>query len=312
MRIPAALRTLAAAAGVVLAAGALPAQAAVPAAPAPSIQETHPARDSTLVQATSSYLCVGYSACAGAGMPNGGYAAANDQSYWRMSPGHNCTNYVAYRLIQDGMSPVKPWSTTGNAYNWGPANPDTRNLSPVVGAVAWWKAGVKGAGSVGHVAYVQEVVNADQVIVSEDNWGGNFHWKTVNRSSGWPSGFLHFADAGVGSPKGKVDAVTSGSKAHLTLRGWAFDPDLTSRSVHIRAYVGGRPGVGTRYDLDPASLTRKDVASDHPGAGSAHGFEQTISVKKTGTVSVYVYGLNKRGTPGLKTLLGVKKVTVSS
>ena len=28
--------------------------------------------------------------------------------YWRMYAGHNCTNYVAYRLIQTGMPDSRP------------------------------------------------------------------------------------------------------------------------------------------------------------------------------------------------------------
>ncbi len=33
------------------------------------------------------------------GFSNAGYAAANQRSYWSMVTGHNCTNYVAYRVI---------------------------------------------------------------------------------------------------------------------------------------------------------------------------------------------------------------------
>ena len=68
---------------------------------------------------TSGYLCTGYSACKNAGYPSAGYAANNHRMYWRMYSGHNCTNYVAYRMVKAGMPNVRPWSGGGNATNWG-------------------------------------------------------------------------------------------------------------------------------------------------------------------------------------------------
>ena len=68
---------------------------------------------------TSGYLCTGYTACKNAGYPNAGYAANNHRMYWRMYSGHNCTNYVAYRMVKAGMPNVRPWSGGGNATNWG-------------------------------------------------------------------------------------------------------------------------------------------------------------------------------------------------
>ena len=53
--------------------------------------------------ATSTYLCTGYAGCQAAGYGHAGYRQASSTAYWRMFTGHNCTNYVAYRLIQSGM-----------------------------------------------------------------------------------------------------------------------------------------------------------------------------------------------------------------
>ncbi len=50
------------------------------------------------------------------------------------------------------------------------------NGTPSVGAIAWWRAGVKPAGSAGHVGYVEKVVSADEIIVSQDSWNGDFSW----------------------------------------------------------------------------------------------------------------------------------------
>ncbi|MET0999834.1 MAG: CHAP domain-containing protein [Marmoricola sp.] len=146
-------------------------------------------------EASVTKLCSGYTACARSGMSNAGYASANRTMYWRMYSGHNCTNYVAYRMIRSGLSPSRPWTGSGNATNWGHAMSRITDSTPAVGAVAWWRAGVKPAGSAGHVAYVEQVVSANEIIVSQDSWGGDFSWARVTRTSGgWPSGFIHFND----------------------------------------------------------------------------------------------------------------------
>ncbi|MET1008202.1 MAG: CHAP domain-containing protein [Propionibacteriaceae bacterium] len=262
--------------------------------------------------AASSYLCKGYTSCAKKGYPNAGYAAANQNMYWRMTRGHNCTNYVAFRMVQNGMVNSRPWVGSGNALNWGPANKLRVDKTPVVGAVAWWRANVKGAGSLGHVAYIQQVVSADEIVVSEDNWGGNFDWRRIKRASGWPSGFIHFKDAGVGSPRGSVNSVTSPASGKVAVRGWAFDPNLTAKYVYIRIYVGGPAGVGQRLNLNAAKISRPDVAKAYPGVGAKHGFDQTVKVNRRGVQPVYIYGLNKKKTPGQASLLDRRMVTIRS
>ncbi len=115
--------------------------------------------------------------------------------WWRMYAGHNCTNYVAYRLVQAGMSRVRPWNGEGDADNWGRVKQGITDDKPMVGSVAWWKRNVPGAGSSGHVAYVEKVISPREIVISEDSWSGDFHWRRIMRSgSGWPTGFIHFRD----------------------------------------------------------------------------------------------------------------------
>src|SRR3954452_12696437 len=171
------LRYLLAVAALVLSGGALPVLSAAPAA------------------ATVTRLCYGYSTCARAGYSTAGYDRNNATMYWRMYAGHNCTNYAAYRMVLSGLPNERPWSASGNAMYWGTSMSSVTDHTPRVGAVAWWKANVSPAGSVGHVAYVEQVVLADEIIVSQDSWGGDFSWARVTKtSSGWPSGFVHFND----------------------------------------------------------------------------------------------------------------------
>jgi hypothetical protein len=68
--------------------------------------------------------------------------------------------------------------------------------------------------------------------------------------------------------------------------------------------------VGQRIELGAAKLTRTDVAKAYPSAGKRHGFSKTVKVKKSGKQPVYVYGMNKRKTPGKATLLRQVVVTI--
>ena len=145
-------------------------------------------------EATSTVLCTGYAACAGAGYPDGGYQAQQGTSYWAMYTGTNCTNYVAHRLVTtNGMPNRRPAPGVGNARDWGSTMASITDGTPAVGSVAWW--GRPSGGN--HVAYVERVVSSTEVWVSESNWSGAFDWRRITKSgSGWPDGFIHFADRG--------------------------------------------------------------------------------------------------------------------
>ncbi|WP_232676257.1 CHAP domain-containing protein [Nocardioides sp. R-C-SC26] len=176
-------------------------------------------------QASSTYLCTGYEGCAKAGYPSSGYAARSGQMYWRMYSGHNCTNYAAYRMIQAGMSAERPWSGSGMAYNWGYAMSRITDKVPAVGAIAWWDRGVSGAGSSGHVAYVERVVSPTEIVISEDSWSGDFHWRTiVNDGRGWPTGFIHFVDQAVTNTSPPAVSGTPQVGSTLTATSGAWKP----------------------------------------------------------------------------------------
>ncbi|HET7196009.1 MAG TPA: CHAP domain-containing protein [Nocardioides sp.] len=146
-------------------------------------------------QASSTYLCTGYAGCHEDGYSHFGYRTAGRHMWWQMYSGHNCTNYVAYRLVRGGMSATRPWSGSGNADNWGRVKSRITNGTPMVGAVAWWRRNVPGAGSNGHVAYVEKVISRTRIVISEDSWSGDFHWRRISKAgSGWPTGFIHFHD----------------------------------------------------------------------------------------------------------------------
>ena len=140
-------------------------------------------------------LCSGWSGCNSAGYSDAGYGAVSGRMYWNMYSGHNCTNYVAYRMIKAGMSTTRPWVGGGNASEWGLQMKNITDQVPNVGAVAWWGRYSNGSGSAGHVGYVEKVVSPTEIIISMDSWGGTFHWRRITKDSGrWPTGFIHFVD----------------------------------------------------------------------------------------------------------------------
>jgi surface antigen len=152
-------------------------------------------------EASTRVLCTGYDSCARKGYDDHGYKERRFNLFWRMAGDHNCTNYVAYLLNKRGMPNVRPWVGDGNAYAWGDFTKGYRDGTPVVGAVAWWAANRAPASSSGHVSYVEKVISANEIIVSEDNWKGEFRWKRITKSGGgWPSSFIHFKDSRTPKP----------------------------------------------------------------------------------------------------------------
>ncbi len=143
--------------------------------------------------ATATSLCTGYTPCAAAGMSDAGYGAASGTSYWTMYAGHNCTNYVAYRLSRNGVAypgnlgSAGAWAANARAFGFAV------DSTPAVGSVAWFAAG--------HVAYV-EAVDANGIVVSEDNWNGDFHWKRLTPGGWYPNAFIHFRDMTTASAAG--------------------------------------------------------------------------------------------------------------
>lgn len=224
----------------------------------------------------SSYLCTGYAGCQAAGYGNAGYRQASSTSYWRMFTGHNCTNYVAYRLVQSGMPDVRPWEGNGNASNWGTAMASITDQTPTVGSVAWYRSGVAPAGGNGHVAYVEQVISDSEIIVSEDYWGGDFYWRRVTKTGGgWPSGFIHFNDRVVAPTTAPAIVGTPAVGAPLEVATGAWTPTPTSVSVRWLADGAAIPGAtAPSYvptpDVKGKALTAEVTASlDGYSAGQA-------------------------------------------
>ena len=244
----------------------------------------------TPASATAALLCTSYTGCAKAGLSNAGYASANRTMYWRMYNGHNCTNYVAYRMVQSGLPNTRPWSGDGNASNWGPSNPDITNSVPAVGAVAWWAANVRPAGSAGHVAYVEQVISPDEIIVSQDSWGGDFSWARITRVGGsWPSGFIHFNDAKLVNTVKPTVAGTARVGQHLTATPGTWSQPGVALQYQWRADGVAIPGATTpSLTVDLAQQGKKiavRVQAVKPGYSVARAFSPKTPAVEPGVIS---------------------------
>ncbi len=213
--------------------------------------------------ASSTYLCTGYAGCQAAGYGNAGYQAAASTSWWRMYTGHNCTNYVAYRLIQNGMPSTRPWEGNGNASNWGVAMASLTDQTPRVGAVAWYQPHVTPAGGSGHVAYVEAVISDTEIIVSEDYWGGNFYWRRITKTGGgWPSGFIHFNDAAIEPTTPPVISGTPAVGSPLEVAVGAWTPEPTSVTVRWLADGVAIPGATTTSYVPTPEVKGKALTAE--------------------------------------------------
>jgi len=217
-------------------------------------------------------LCTGYASCASAGYSNAGYSTSSSTSYWRQSTGHNCTNYVAYRLVRNGLPNTRPASLTGYASNWGPSFPTQTNSSPAVGAVAWWNTSFS---STGHVAYVEKVISPSEILVSEDNWGGDFRWRRVTLSGGrWPTGFIHLKDQGASAPTtSRAWQVAGPSRVMDTRTGLGAPLARIGAGKAVTFQVAGRGGL-------PATGVAKVMLNINATSPTTNGY---LTVHASGT-----------------------------
>jgi surface antigen len=149
-------------------------------------------------------VCAGYSSCNARGHSSHGYGAHERSSYWRMTAGNECTNYVAYVESTVFRAP-SPSYLLGNAGQWpatAAAHGVVVNQVPSVGAVAEWDGGAAGMGSVGHVAVVEKIGPRHRyILISQQHMGADpngYDWTRINAGfpssawQEWPDHFIHF------------------------------------------------------------------------------------------------------------------------
>ena len=102
-----------------------------------------------------------------------------------------------------------------------------------------------------------------------------------------------------GAPVGNLDSVSAGTGS-VSVRGWAFDPDVKG-PISVSVTIDGT-SRSVRADK-----SRPDVGAAFPSAGSAHGFEQRLTATK-GKRQVCVSVTDDKGKFSIP--LGCKTVTV--
>jgi hypothetical protein len=183
-----------------------------------------------------------------------------------MYAGHNCTNYVAYRMVSRGMSATRPWSGSGDARNWGVVFASKTNQTPMVGSVAWWSSN--------HVAYVEQIIDANTIVVSEDHYGGEFDWRKIVRSGGgWPTGFIHLNDEAMAATAAPGIAGTAKVDVPLT--------------ANVGAWNRGGASFSYQWFANGAAIAGATGATYTPNAGQVG---VTFSVRVAASRAGYVTG----------------------
>ncbi|MET0446932.1 MAG: CHAP domain-containing protein [Aeromicrobium sp.] len=248
--------------------------------------------------ASSSTICKGFKDCAREGKGSAGYASVYRQSFWNMRAGHNCTNYVGYRLTHAGRVVNRP-AGANDAGTWGRAARAAGipvGKKPRVGSVAYWKAGYHGASKGGHVAYVEKVNKNGSIVISEDHLGGTFVWRTLSKKSrSWPSGFIRFPRSN-GSPSGKMLFAKPDGSGRIRFSGTAGEWDVPGGQHKYVVTVGGPRGA--------AGVETFTFSSPY------FRFERLKTLQTRGRTTIYVYALNTPGTRGTDTLIGKRAVTI--
>ena len=172
---------------------------------------------------------------------------------------------------------------------------------PSVGSIAHWEWNDSAPStSPGHVAYVEEIVDANTIKISEDIFSsGPFRWRTLTRSGDWPTRFLHIKDINVlaqpepslyGDPKGSID-LTRRTPSGVQMVGWAFDPDDTANPINVDIY-------GNKGYIETADYRGGVYANEvNAAVGNAFGIDPHKGYTATfpspmGQEHLCMYGIN--------------------
>lgn len=232
-------------------------------------------------------LCAGWHRCDARGYDSYGYGSHDGAMYWRMFPGDNCTNYVAY--VESKVYHVAtPGYLLGNGGQWAAtarAHGVEVNHAPSVGAVAEWDGGTVGIGGDGHVAVVEEVGPRDRyIVVSQQDMSGDadgYDWTLIRRGHRadvwptWPSNFIHFR---------------------------------IPRRADVGYYSSRSTALDVRYSLTagPANSARRlGVSGDIPLAGnwSGRGID-SVGYYEPKNGMFHLFGINRSAHPNVAFIFG--------
>jgi surface antigen len=210
--------------------------------------------------------------------------------HWRMYRGHNCTNYVAWRLGRDGVQ--EPNYLLGNASSWA-KNAKKHGVpvdeKPEVGAVGAWSGR-------NHVVYVDQV-GSNWLLLTEDSYSQKrFRRFTVTKGErNYPTRFIHFR--GKNAITGTTPTISGDLEVGKTLTakiGTWSPKDVKLRYQWLRDGVVIKNATGTTYRLVKADAGHKmsiSVTGTHKGklprtTSSLQTREVSAGTIKPGTVRI--------------------------
>jgi surface antigen len=173
--------------------------------------------------------------------------------HWRMYRGHNCTNYVAWRLTRDGVP--EPSYLLGNAVDWAgraKSHGVPVDSTPEVGAVGAWSGR-------NHVVYVDQV-GSDFLLLTEDSYSlKKFRRYLVYKGErNYPTKFIHFQ--GKNAIRGATPSVSGKPEVGQTLKAavGTWSPSGVKLSYQwLRDGVVIRGATGKYYRLVKADAGRR-------------------------------------------------------
>jgi surface antigen len=188
----------------------------------------------------------------------------------------------------------------GNAYQWwnnAIALGYLHNSTPAGGAIAWWNSGYHGAGSKGHVAYVDGVNSNGSITIEEYNYlhHGGYDQRTLTLGSAyWPSGFIHVRDMSSVGSGGGVQGMTFLGTDHLTadMKMYPNQYILSSDARWVLALQGDGnlvlygPGYVARWASNTAGKPVAFLLVQDDGNVVIYGTGSQGALWATGTVGV--------------------------
>jgi hypothetical protein len=204
--------------------------------------------------------------------------------HWRMYRGHNCTNYVAWRLTRDGVQ--EPDYLLGNARSW--ADRAKRhgvpvNATPQVGAVGTWSGR-------NHVTYVEQVAPG-WLLLTEDSWSSKRYRRYIvyKGERNYPTTFIHFA--GKNAIRGATPTVTGTPLVGQMLRANAgvWSPKgvkLTYRWLRDGVVIPGATGTAHLLTRDDAGKgISVSITGTYPGKLSRTASSTATTPVSAGTIT---------------------------
>lgn len=233
-------------------------------------------------------VCQGYGGCNSGPFTSHGYQSHEWTSYWRMTAGDECTNYVAY--VESAIYHVaEPSYLLGDAGSWpttAAAHGVVVNNTPSVGAVAEFDPGSAGIPWPGHVAVVEQVGPHDSwIVVSQQHLASDadgYDWMRINPGNPgsswqqWPSHFIHFVPVRPPAPPPPAERLAAALATPGLAGDGGFDP-ADGRSWHVspnssfavwRAGGATAPYQGHYYGV---------ISATHGGGGIFQEINQQVT-----------------------------------